>query len=401
MKKFLLIAGHGHQRNGSFDPGATGYITKGEHRYMVEDLFPLMKKYMPNDMEVVFYNKLKVSNHGNLAQVVNEYKADEVIEFHYDAFTSNARGGHVIIHADYSPDDMDLRIRDAIGKMVGLRFSHKGHKGISGRSNLWNVNDARNKGITYRLLELGFGTNRTDSDIMVKQVDEYAKLLVEAITGAEAKEHTKPAKEPSKPLGDSYTVEPGDTLSAIAKKYNTTVQELVKHNELSDPNLIHVGEDIEIPVAVSKPIEKPKPKPKPSTDIAGAKLVKNEDAYFLATSNIKVRDKPSTSATHTGTLQEGTSINYKRVFEGNGYRWLEYTGNSGNKLFLPYRRLTGDTKSWGTFHSSRPQTKTIDQMAKEIINDPNAPTGHENRRKWLGISQAEYDKVRRRVNQLA
>lgn len=137
------------------------------------------------------------------------------------------------------------------------------------------------------------------------------------------------------------------------------------------------------------------------TSVSGAKLVKNEDAYFLATSNIKVRNKPTTKATHTGTLPEGASINYKRVFEGNGYRWLEYTGNSGNTLYLPYRRTSGDTKSWGTFHSDRPETRTIDEMAKEIINNPKAPNGHENRRKWLGISKSEYEKVRRRVNQLA
>lgn len=403
-KVYLIIAGHGHQRNGTFDPGATGFITKGEYRYMVENLFPLMKKYVPKDAKVIFYDEKKVSNHGNLVQLVKELGADEVIEFHFDAFTNQARGGHVIIHSDYAPDDMDLRIRDEIGSMVGLRFTHRGHQGISGRNNLFNVNMARNNGITYRLLELGFGTNRTDADIMLQRTDEYAKKLVEAILNAKV-EDSKPAKEPAKPLGHSYTVQSGDTLSAIAKKYNTTVAELVKYNELANPDLIRVGEDIEIPIAVSgpapKPAADPKPTPRPNTSIAGARLVKNENAFFLATENIKVRNAPSTSATHTGTLPKGSSINYKRVFEGNGFRWLEYTGNSGNTLYLPYRRLTGDTSNWGTFHSSRPQTRTVDQMAREIINNPKAPNGHAARQQWLGIDNATYQKVRNRVNQLA
>lgn len=274
-KTYLMIAGHGRQRDGSFDPGATGFITKGEHRYMVENLFPLMKKYVPKDAKVIFYDKLKVSNHGNLVRLVNEYGADEVVEFHFDAFTNNqARGGHVIIHSDYSPDDMDLRIRDAIGSMVGLRFTHRGHQGISGRNNLFNVNMARNNGISYRLLELGFGTNRTDADILLKRTDEYAKKLVEAILNAKV-ENSKPAKEPAKPLGHSYTVQSGDTLSAIAKKYNTTVAELVKHNELANPDLIRVGEDIEIPIAVSGPAPKPvvqpsstpQPAPRPQVQV--------------------------------------------------------------------------------------------------------------------------------------
>lgn len=111
-------------------------------------------------------------------------------------------------------------------------------------------------------------------------------------------------------------------------------------------------------VVKPEPVESPKPVVKPSTSIAGAKLVKNENAYFLATENIKVRSQPTTKATHTGTFPKDASLNYKRVFEGNGYRWLEYTGNSGNTLYLPYRRLSGDTKNWGTFHASRPQSKT-------------------------------------------
>lgn len=49
MTKYLLIAGHGRQRDGSFDPGATGFITKGEHKYMRDDLFPAMKKFLPKD----------------------------------------------------------------------------------------------------------------------------------------------------------------------------------------------------------------------------------------------------------------------------------------------------------------------------------------------------------------
>lgn len=42
--------------------------------------------------------------------------------------------------------------------------------------------------------------------------------------------------------------------------------------------------------------------------------------------------------------------------------------------------------------------QSVSQMASKIINDSKAPTGHEARRKWLGISKAEYEKVRKEVN---
>ncbi|MCS4488108.1 LysM peptidoglycan-binding domain-containing protein [Streptococcus sp. SQ9-PEA] len=45
---------------------------------------------------------------------------------------------------------------------------------------------------------------------------------------------------------DSYTVQAGDTLSAIATNHNTTVDELVRLNHIADSNLIHVGQVLEL-----------------------------------------------------------------------------------------------------------------------------------------------------------
>lgn len=190
----LIIAGHGMQRNGVFDPGATGLIKKGEHKYVVEDLFPAMRKFLPKGHNIVFFDKYKVSNYGNIVALAKKYNASEVTEIHYDAAgSSSASGGHVIIHSDYSPDKIDLSLRDAIKTMVGVRYSHKGHQGISGRNNLYNVNAMAGTGISYRLIELGFGTNENDAKILIENVEEYAKELVKAITG------TSNNKEPSKP----------------------------------------------------------------------------------------------------------------------------------------------------------------------------------------------------------
>lgn len=43
-----------------------------------------------------------------------------------------------------------------------------------------------------------------------------------------------------------YTVQAGDTLSEIALKYNTTVNEIVKKNDIINPNLIYPGERLKI-----------------------------------------------------------------------------------------------------------------------------------------------------------
>lgn len=48
-----------------------------------------------------------------------------------------------------------------------------------------------------------------------------------------------------------YIVRRGDTLSQIASDYGTTVQELVRLNNISNPNLIYVGQKIIIQIAQS------------------------------------------------------------------------------------------------------------------------------------------------------
>ena len=54
---------------------------------------------------------------------------------------------------------------------------------------------------------------------------------------------------------DSYTVKSGDTLSAIAKQYNTSVEEIANSNQISNINLISVGQVLEINSSTTETID--------------------------------------------------------------------------------------------------------------------------------------------------
>lgn len=55
---------------------------------------------------------------------------------------------------------------------------------------------------------------------------------------------------PIAPLGTiTYTVIPGDTLYRIARNYNTTVVNILKFNYIPNPNLIFPGQNIVIPLS--------------------------------------------------------------------------------------------------------------------------------------------------------
>lgn len=220
MTKILLIAGHGENMNGSFDSGATGFISKGEHKYYEQDFFPAVKKYLPDNSNVILFSEYNVFDHRDLAALAKKYGNDTVVvEMHYDGGDKAASGGHVIVHANYAPDKYDLAIRDVIKKHIGVRYSHKGNVGISGRTNLYNCNLAAKSGINYRLVELGFGSNENDSTKMVKNIDAIAKDFVEALLG----KSKEVATETKKPAASKPAAQPQKETKSIA----TLAQEVI------------------------------------------------------------------------------------------------------------------------------------------------------------------------------
>jgi LysM repeat protein len=57
--------------------------------------------------------------------------------------------------------------------------------------------------------------------------------------------------------GGSYVVQPGDTLSAIAARYATSVSALARANGISEVNLILAGSTLSVPEAVAAAVSSP------------------------------------------------------------------------------------------------------------------------------------------------
>ena len=56
-----------------------------------------------------------------------------------------------------------------------------------------------------------------------------------------------PPTEAPESAGRTYRIKRGDTLSAIAQRFDTTVRALVRLNDIDDPHAIRAGQRIEIP----------------------------------------------------------------------------------------------------------------------------------------------------------
>ena len=56
-----------------------------------------------------------------------------------------------------------------------------------------------------------------------------------------------------------HTIQPGETLSGIALEYGITVEELVKLNNIADPNAIQAGQVLTVPVKGAAPAATARP----------------------------------------------------------------------------------------------------------------------------------------------
>lgn len=215
MSKILLVAGHGVN-----DPGAVGggINERDTMRALVREI----KSLIPDVVDIydVTRDMFQDTNRGG-GMSSTSYK--EVIELHMDASKNElVKGGHAIIYISYNPDDLDKRLVKTIDECFGI-VPYLRPSGISKRNNLLNLNVAAKRGISYRLLELGFITNADNRKAVTgEQLKVTARKLAEAITNKKLNTTTTTVedKQMDKPLDKTRQ---GDMRNLLQRAYDTKV----------------------------------------------------------------------------------------------------------------------------------------------------------------------------------
>lgn len=101
-----------------------------------------------------------------------------------------------------------------------------------------------------------FGLNMTTVEALnhITNPNLIIAGTVLTLTGSTPAPAPAPAPAPQPAGIIIYKVVPGDTLSGIAARYNTTVAELQSLNGIANPSLIYAGQDIKIPTG-SAPVQ--------------------------------------------------------------------------------------------------------------------------------------------------
>ncbi|MBQ8793802.1 MAG: N-acetylmuramoyl-L-alanine amidase [Clostridia bacterium] len=163
--KLFVIPGHG-----AGDSGAVGNGYKEAER--VRALATKVKEYGGDNVILSDFNLNSYrSNIIGKCQVPNDCL---ILELHIDSSkNTKARGGHVIINANFKADEYD----DALAKMISTIFPGRA-KTIVGRTDLANVRRAAEKGYNYRLLECCFISNIEDINKFNAEMDKLAKEIL-------------------------------------------------------------------------------------------------------------------------------------------------------------------------------------------------------------------------------
>jgi flagellum-specific peptidoglycan hydrolase FlgJ len=119
------------------------------------------------------------------------------------------------------------------------------HNGVSWDKNKYRpiIGETNYVMACKKVQECGYCTDPNYAAKLINIIEKYDLTKYDRVG------NKKPVKVPAavkKEEPQVYIVKKGDTLTAIAKKYNTTVQNLVKLNNIKNPDLILVGQKLRL-----------------------------------------------------------------------------------------------------------------------------------------------------------
>jgi LysM repeat protein len=150
------------------------------------------------------------------------------------------------------------------------------------------------------------------------------KPTTQKVAEASAQQASQPAAQQAAPQPNNVTIQPGDTLSAIADNHQTTYVRIFDANAaIQDPNIIHPGDTVRIPANEEQLASRPLPADAPAVTSASGS---SQAAPAPRTSSYQTTAAPVASGSVWDQIAQCESGGNWAINTGNGfYGGLQFT----------------------------------------------------------------------------
>ena len=238
VRKVIIDPGHG-----GTDAGATG------NNLLEKDYNLLISKYMYDRFKqlgipvaITRDSDTTLSPTDRVNTILNKFGNSSDVILISNHVNSGGGEGAEVIYALRNRDTLAKRILENIGATGQETRKYYQRRLPSDTSKDYYFIHRNTGNLEPLIVEYGFIDNTKDVEFLKENYEELAESVISAV----ANYIGVPYKAPNGLITNTYVVQKGDTLYSIANKLGTTVSELKKENNLTS-NTLQIGEVLRIP----------------------------------------------------------------------------------------------------------------------------------------------------------
>lgn len=231
-RKIVIDAGHGGE-----DPGALGNgITEKNMTLAISEYMYDRFRELGIPVKLTRNSDETVNPSDRVNRILEAFGNDKDVIVISNHINAGGGEGAEVIYALRNNNELSDLVLEEIGKEGQvLRKAYQRRLPSNTSKDYYFIH--RNTGITEPIIvEYGFLDTEADANRLKNNYERYAEAVVRAVSEYIGLPSTQ----------NTYTVKKGDSLWSIAKKYNTTVEQLKAANNLTS-NLLNIGQVLKIP----------------------------------------------------------------------------------------------------------------------------------------------------------
>jgi len=237
-RKVVIDPGHG-----GTDSGATG------NNLLEKDYNLLISKYMYDRFKelgipvaITRDSDTTLSPTNRVNTILNKFGNSSDVILISNHVNSGGGEGAEVIYALRNKDTLAKRILENIGATGQTTRKYYQRRLPSDTSKDYYFIHRNTGNLEPLIVEYGFIDNTKDVEFLKENYEELAESVISAVANYIGVPYTPPEDL----ITNTYVVQKGDTLYSIANKLGTTVSELKKENNLTS-NTLQIGEVLRIP----------------------------------------------------------------------------------------------------------------------------------------------------------